>query len=108
MATRIEIELTSARDDDTWTWRAAGARDRPGRSAGRAAPERGSDASSTRPGPARRPDPRPARAAESPAAPAKPRPKRLAPGRVHRDAVVAALRPEQQAVAEQVLRGGVP
>src|SRR5216110_1397453 len=26
MATRIEIELTSARDD-TWTWRAAGARE---------------------------------------------------------------------------------
>src|SRR6058998_46009 len=26
MARRIEIELTSARDDGTWTWRAAGAR----------------------------------------------------------------------------------
>jgi len=26
MATRIEIELTSERDDGTWTWRAAGAR----------------------------------------------------------------------------------
>src|SRR5947208_1381859 len=26
MATRIDIELTSARDDGTWTWRAAGAR----------------------------------------------------------------------------------
>src|SRR5439155_23468072 len=26
MARRIDIELTSARDDDTWTWRAAGAR----------------------------------------------------------------------------------
>ena len=27
MATRIEIELTSRRDDDTFTWRAAGARE---------------------------------------------------------------------------------
>ncbi|MCU1463963.1 MAG: hypothetical protein JWO37_4038, partial [Acidimicrobiales bacterium] len=27
MATRIEIQLTSARDDGTWTWRAAGARE---------------------------------------------------------------------------------
>src|SRR5438034_8189568 len=26
MASRIEIELTSARDDGTWTWRAAGAK----------------------------------------------------------------------------------
>ncbi|MDA8071072.1 MAG: hypothetical protein M0Z82_05580 [Actinomycetota bacterium] len=26
MASRIDIELTSRRDDDTWTWRAAGAR----------------------------------------------------------------------------------
>ncbi|MGH9139454.1 MAG: hypothetical protein ACRD0G_20785, partial [Acidimicrobiales bacterium] len=26
MSRRIEIELTSARDDGTWTWRAAGAR----------------------------------------------------------------------------------
>src|SRR5438093_5232714 len=26
MARRIEIELTSARDDGTWTWRAAGAK----------------------------------------------------------------------------------
>jgi hypothetical protein len=26
MPRRIEVELTSARDDGTWTWRAAGAR----------------------------------------------------------------------------------
>src|ERR671916_1366749 len=26
MARRIEVELTSRRDDDTWTWRAAGAK----------------------------------------------------------------------------------
>src|SRR5687767_15651754 len=27
MPRRIDIELTSSRDDDTWTWRAAGARE---------------------------------------------------------------------------------
>ncbi|MCU1451014.1 MAG: hypothetical protein JWP02_3184, partial [Acidimicrobiales bacterium] len=26
MAVRLEIELTSSRDDGTWTWRAAGAK----------------------------------------------------------------------------------
>ena len=34
--------------------------------------------------------------------------RRLNPGHVHRDAVLATLRPEEQAVAEQVLRGGLP
>ena len=46
-----------------------------------------------------------------PAAPtpeARPRTKRLQPGRAHRDAVLAELSPEQRAVAEQVLRGGLP
>ncbi|MEA3077303.1 MAG: hypothetical protein QOF60_2211, partial [Actinomycetota bacterium] len=27
MSRRIDVELTSARDDGTWTWRAAGARE---------------------------------------------------------------------------------
>jgi hypothetical protein len=44
---------------------------------------------------------------ESPAA-ARPRPKRLQPGRMHRDAVLATLAPEERPVAEQVLRGGIP
>ncbi|MGH9264281.1 MAG: hypothetical protein ACRD1D_06265, partial [Acidimicrobiales bacterium] len=41
--------------------------------------------------------------------PARPRPqaKRLQPGRTHREAVLAALPPEQRAIAEQVLRGGM-
>ena len=43
-----------------------------------------------------------------PPAPARPRPKRLNPGRDHRDAVIASLPPEQRPIAEQILRGGVP
>ena len=38
----------------------------------------------------------------------RPKPKRLRPVRSHRNAVLADLPPEQKAVAEQVLRGGVP
>lgn len=43
------------------------------------------------------------------APPARPRPpaKRLSPGRAHRDAMLAALAPEQRAIAEQVMRGGL-
>ncbi len=38
----------------------------------------------------------------------RPRPKKLRPGRAHRDALVAELPPEQQPIAEQALRGGMP
>ena len=38
----------------------------------------------------------------------KPKAKRLQPGRVYRDAVLAELSPERKAVAEQILRGGIP
>ncbi|MFV1990188.1 MAG: hypothetical protein ACC652_05560 [Acidimicrobiales bacterium] len=38
----------------------------------------------------------------------RPKPKRLRPGRKHRDALVAALPPEEQPIAEQVVRGGIP
>ncbi len=38
----------------------------------------------------------------------RPKPKRLRPVRTHRNATLAELAPEQKAVAEQVLRGGVP
>jgi hypothetical protein len=37
-----------------------------------------------------------------------PRPKRLSPATVHRDAALAGLSPEQRAIAEQVLKGGIP
>jgi hypothetical protein len=40
--------------------------------------------------------------------PPKPKPKKLRPARTHRDALVAGLSPEQQAIAEQLLRGGMP
>jgi hypothetical protein len=43
-----------------------------------------------------------------PELPVRPKPKRLRPVRSHRNAVLADLPPEQKAVAEQVLRGGVP
>jgi hypothetical protein len=39
---------------------------------------------------------------------APPRPKRLSPGSVHRHAVLEALAPEERAVAEQLLQGGIP
>ena len=40
--------------------------------------------------------------------PERPKPKRLRPGRAHRNAVIAGVPDEQRAIAEQVLRGGVP
>ncbi len=55
--------------------------------------------------------PRPERS-ERPARPeragAPARPKRLSPSRVHRDAMMAELSPEQQPIAEQLFRGGIP
>ena len=39
MPRRIDIELTSSRDDDTWTWRAAGAKAPKGSVAARLLPE---------------------------------------------------------------------
>jgi len=37
-----------------------------------------------------------------------PRPRRLTPATVHRDAALASVSPEQRPVAEQVLKGGIP
>lgn len=51
---------------------------------------------------------RPASRPKPPAGPPRPKPKRLRPGRTHRKAVLDALPPEQQPVAEQVLQGGIP
>ena len=196
MSRRIDVELTSERDDGTWNWRAAGARqprgvlegrllypgakpgdvvraeadfdlegitvisvipprgtrpeperlevigpartfepvisnltrplredrpprrerddrpDRPAREGGAGRPPR------TGPGERRPPregrpdgDRRPARGPrpERPAPPPpRPKAKKLRPGRVHRSALAAELAPEQQAIAEQLLRGGMP
>ena len=54
-----------------------------------------------------RPDRRP-RHPVPPPLPERPKPKRLRPGRAHRKAVLAELPPEQQPIAEEVLRGGIP
>jgi len=78
----------------------------------------GGDRAGDRPGGERRPrregeggERRPRRAPQ-PAAkaplPPKPKPKRLRPGRAHRQEVLASLPEEQRPVAEQVLRGGIP
>ncbi|CAN5257333.1 hypothetical protein BH20ACT3_BH20ACT3_04960 [soil metagenome] len=44
----------------------------------------------------------------SSAPPARPKAKRLRPARIHRKAALGALAPEEQVIAEQLLRGGVP
>jgi hypothetical protein len=210
MSRRIEIELTSARPDGTWTWRAAGARvpkgvldgsllpdgakigsvlkadaeieldgisilsvatnrekaeksglldlipsdkpfegvtqqlakrdrndrgprrdgpsadRRPRRDAGDRPPRRdgaptrtdrpsGDRPGGERPGGSTRPDrgPRPERRTRPaftapPELPQRPKPKRLKPGRVHRNAVLADLPEEQRPVAERALQGGLP
>ena len=89
---------------------AAGARERPPRSA---RPERPSerDTRPERPSergarPERRA--RPERSSERPETPARPKPTRLRPGRSHRESALAALSPEERPVAERVLRGGIP
>ena len=196
MSRRIDIELTSARDDGTWTWRAAGAkqpkgvldgslvstgakvgdvfraeadfeiegititsllppkekRDEtsnrlqiigPGASPGvttslqpkrEGRPPRGGRPGGDRGDRGDRPErgererrPRPERGdrrdrpprdrdrersrpprAEAPAAPPKPKPRKLNPASTHRNAVLESLRPEHRPIAEQVLRGGLP
>ncbi|MCU1374963.1 MAG: hypothetical protein JWO68_2249, partial [Actinomycetia bacterium] len=50
---------------------------------------------------------RPRRERPAPPAP-KPKPKKLRAGRVHRDALVTGLSPEQQPIADQLFRGGMP
>src|SRR5690606_6004894 len=43
-----------------------------------------------------------------PELPQRPKPKRLKPGRAHRQELVDALPDEQKPIAEQLLRGGLP
>lgn len=52
--------------------------------------------------------PRTDRRPPRPAPEAKPKPKRLRPGRAHRSAVLATLPEEERPIAEQVVRGGIP
>ncbi|MBV9934612.1 MAG: hypothetical protein JO367_09960 [Actinobacteria bacterium] len=83
--------------------------ERPGRPRGER-PARGDGPRGERPargdGPRRERPPRPDRGASD--APPKPKPKRLSPGSNHRRAVLDSLPPEQRAVAEQLVRGGMP
>ncbi|MEA2715908.1 MAG: hypothetical protein QOI99_225, partial [Actinomycetota bacterium] len=51
---------------------------------------------------------RPARGNVRATEPPRPKARRLQPGRTYRDAVLAELSPERKAVAEQILRGGIP
>ena len=81
--------------------------DRPDRPDRGGRPERGSRPE--RAGRAERPASadRPGRAPGGPSG-ERARPKRLSPASVHRDAYLATLVPEQQVVAELILRGGIP
>lgn len=80
-------------------------RDRPGRSRGdrRARPDRGEDRDRGTREPRRSRERTPRPPVET-----KPKPKRLRPGRAHRQAVLASLPEEHKPIAEQVLRGGIP
>ncbi|MEO7370004.1 MAG: hypothetical protein ABIZ69_04025, partial [Ilumatobacteraceae bacterium] len=91
--------------------------DRPPRRDGAARPDRpaGERPAGDRPGGSTRPDrgPRPERRSRPnftapPELPQRPKPKRLKPGRAHRNAVLADLPEEQRPVAERALQGGLP
>ena len=180
MSRRIDIELTSARDDGFWTWRAAGAREPRGTLEGAILPEGaevgqvlraeveayldGMNVVSVLPPRAPRREPerlelkptrggeqalvtstlapkrsgergrrrndrgreggpgrrerrggdrqdarheRPARPAPPPVE-AKPKPKRLRPGKAHRSALLDAVPAEQRPIVEQLVAGGIP
>lgn len=80
--------------------------DRPGRpDRGERTPRPRSEDRPRRPRPEGADRPRPERAAPPPP---KPKPKKLRPSRAHRDALIAALAPEQLGIAEQLFRGGMP
>jgi hypothetical protein len=91
---------------------ARGPRRSEGPTARRSGPPRPGGGSTTRPATAGRPPERPRREPPvrppRPELPSRPKPKKLRPGHVHRDALMAQLPPEQQPIAEQVLRGGMP
>jgi hypothetical protein len=175
MARRIEVELTSTKDANTWTWRAAGAREPKGELAasllypdakigdvvrveadfhldgieilevfapkvkkprsdllelisrpvgdselvtevrarkGRDRDDRGSrrrePKGSERDQREPRRDHKAPRTDRKPRGDAKPRPTRLQPRRVHRDAAIAEIPEEHRPIADQLLHGGLP
>ncbi|HEX3623319.1 MAG TPA: hypothetical protein VHT97_13480 [Acidimicrobiales bacterium] len=81
--------------------------ERPGGERPRGERPRGDRPGGDRPTRERTGRPAPAGSSGGPARPGRPPAKRLQPGRAHREAVLAALAPEQRAIAEQVLRGGL-
>jgi hypothetical protein len=108
---RIEI-VGSGREFTPVTSQLASKGDRPRRDRGDR-PERGDRpprGRDDRPRPSRPSAPRadrPRRERPAPPPP-KPKPKKLRAGRAHRDALLAELAPEQQPIAEQLFRGGMP
>lgn len=52
--------------------------------------------------------PRRDRPAPPPPLPERPKPKKLRPGRAHRDELLGSLAPDRRLIAEQLLKGGVP
>lgn len=86
--------------------RPGGDRGRPGEGRGRGDRPGGDRPGGDRPG--GRGDRPERRRRERSAPPARPKAKRLRPGRTHRKAALDLLAPEEQVVAEQLLRGGVP
>ena len=89
----------------------AGGRGAPGdreRSGGRPGAPRGDRPAGDRPSSSRGDRADRPRRERPPAAPPKPKAKRLRAGRTHRKAALDLLSPEEQVIAEQILRGGVP
>ena len=83
----------------------------PAKGAGKAAPVRRAASAAGPRGASRATAPAPRRAGPVPPRPpvdTRPKPKRLRPNRTHRKAALAELPAEQQPVAEQVLKGGIP
>src|ERR687891_18260 len=107
MSRRIDIELTSPRDDGSWTWRAAGAREPRGTVPGALVPSGSQVGNVLRAEIDGYLDQMSVVAVLPPKAPRR-EPKRLRPGKAHRTALLEAVPPEQRPIAEQLLQGGIP
>ncbi|HVM55602.1 MAG TPA: hypothetical protein VM262_20625, partial [Acidimicrobiales bacterium] len=82
--------------------------DRPDRDRDRPDRDRERRERSARPADSRSERPRRERPAPPPQVPERPKPKRLRPGRAHRDELLSSLSPDRRLIAEQLLNGGVP
>lgn len=77
-------------------------RDRPPREGGAPGPRAEGAASGDRP-----PRPRRERPPAPPSVPERPKPKKLRPGRAHRDELLSSLSADKRLIAEQLLKGGI-